>query len=48
MRGVQQLNPGSTMYRLRVGTYRILFDLHYNLRLIVVQSVERRSDRTYR
>lgn len=34
-------------YRLRVGRYRILFDVDSNDRQILVQKVTKRDDRTY-
>ena len=46
--GVRQLAPGSTSHRLRVGAYRILFEIEPRYRLMVILAIERRSDTTYR
>ena len=45
---VKRLNPGSTEFSMRVGSYRILFEIVTDYRLIAVQSIERRSSTTYR
>ena len=45
---VKRLNPGSTEFSMRVGNYRILFDIVSDYRFIAVQSIERRSSTTYR
>lgn len=47
VRGVQQLRSGSTTYRMRIGSYRILFDVVDEYHLIVVQAFERRTSTTY-
>ena len=44
----KRLNPGSTEFSMRVGSYRILFDIISDYRLIAVQSIKRRSSTTYR
>lgn len=46
--GVRQLAPGSTSHRMRVGDYRILFDVEPRYRVMVILAIERRSDTTYR
>ena len=35
-------------WRKRVGSYRILFDLNFEERLIEVQDIDRRTSKTYR
>ncbi|WMD18162.1 type II toxin-antitoxin system RelE/ParE family toxin [Achromobacter seleniivolatilans] len=35
-------------YRLRVGQYRIIFDVHSVIRIIEIQEVKKRDDSTYR
>ena len=44
---VKRLNPGTTSFSMRVGNYRILFDLVEDYHLIAVQSIERRTSTTY-
>jgi mRNA interferase RelE/StbE len=39
-----QGRPG---YRLRVGRYRVLFDVEEDLRIIEVEEVRKRDERTY-
>jgi mRNA interferase RelE/StbE len=34
-------------YRLRVGNYRVLFDVDTVVRIIEIQEVKKRDDRTY-
>lgn len=34
-------------YRLRVGRYRVLFDYDVEIRIISIQEVKKRDDRTY-
>jgi mRNA-degrading endonuclease RelE of RelBE toxin-antitoxin system len=34
-------------YRLRVGSYRILFDVEVELRVVEIEEVKKRDDRTY-
>jgi mRNA interferase RelE/StbE len=34
-------------YRLRVGNYRVLFDWHNELRIIKIEEVRKRDERTY-
>lgn len=34
-------------YRLRVGNYRVLFDVREQVRIIDVQEVKKRDERTY-
>ena len=44
---VKRLKPGSTEYSMRVGSYRILFDVIPQYRLVSVAAIVRRSDTTY-
>ena len=39
-----QNRPG---YRLRVGRYRVLFDVENDLRIIEIEEVKKRDERTY-
>lgn len=34
-------------YRLRVGRYRVLFDVENDLRIIEIEEVKKRDERTY-
>ena len=34
-------------YRLRVGRYRVLFDLDEGVRVITIQEVRKRDEQTY-
>lgn len=34
-------------YRLRVGQYRVLFDVESEVRIIAIQEVKKRDDHTY-
>ena len=34
-------------YRLRVGRYRVLFDVETDLRIIEIEEVKKRDERTY-
>lgn len=34
-------------YRLRVGSYRVFFDVEDELRIIEIEEVKKRDDRTY-
>jgi len=44
---VKRLQGQSTAWRRRVGNYRIIYDLYFDQRLIVVHGVVRRSSTTY-
>lgn len=47
-RNVKQLTDHKYQYRLRVGRYRIFFDLEENeLKIYLIQEVKKRDDRTY-
>ncbi|HLD18307.1 MAG TPA: type II toxin-antitoxin system RelE/ParE family toxin [Patescibacteria group bacterium] len=39
---------GSSMYRVRVGNFRILFSVDKKKNFIVIEGVHRRNERTYR
>lgn len=47
MDNVKKLTSHEYGYRLRVGTYRVLFDLDKNQRVISVQEARKRDERTY-
>ncbi|MCK0538328.1 type II toxin-antitoxin system RelE family toxin [Alcanivorax quisquiliarum] len=44
---VKALQGHEIAYRLRVGRYRVLFDLDDGVRILVIQQVKRRDERTY-
>ena len=44
---VKALKGHDAGYRLRVGSYRVLFDLDDGVRIITVQEVKKRDERTY-
>lgn len=44
---VKALKGRQAGYRLRVGRYRVLFDLNDGVRIITVQEVKKRDERTY-
>ena len=44
---VRALKGHEVRYRLRVGNYRVLFDLDDGVRIITVQEVKKRDERTY-
>ncbi|MBA3980005.1 MAG: cytotoxic translational repressor of toxin-antitoxin stability system [Alcanivorax sp.] len=44
---VKALKGHEVGYRLRVGSYRVLFDLDGGVRIITVQEVKKRDERTY-
>ncbi|MCG8336476.1 MAG: type II toxin-antitoxin system RelE/ParE family toxin [Proteobacteria bacterium] len=47
-RNVKQLTDHNYQYRLRVGRYRVFFDLEMSeLRIYLIQEVKKRDDRTY-
>ena len=45
--GVKRLTNHKYEYRLRVGRYRVLFDVRSEIRIIEIQEVKKRDDRTY-
>ena len=45
--GVKALTNHRRAYRLRVGDYRILFDVFDQARIISIEEVKKRDERTY-
>ena len=45
---VARLSGEPAAFRRRVGEWRLLFDVHHDVRLVEIRSVERRSTTTYR
>ncbi len=46
-RNVKALKDSPFMYRLRVGRYRILFDVETSVRVVSVEEVRKRDESTY-
>ena len=44
---VTPLNQHDSAYRLRVGRYRVLFDWESSIKIISIQEVKKRDERTY-
>jgi mRNA interferase RelE/StbE len=44
---VKKLTSHKYAYRLRVGRFRIFFDIAETIRIISIQEVKKRDDRTY-
>jgi mRNA interferase RelE/StbE len=44
---VKVLKQHKAGYRLRVGNYRVLFDSEDCVRIVTIQEVKKRDDRTY-
>ena len=47
VRNVKALSGHEFGYRLRVGRYRVLFDVEDAVQIISVQEIKKRDDRTY-
>ena len=47
-RGVRKIHGRTMTWRIRVGPYRVIYDVHDDRRLIVVLRVDRRRETTYR
>ena len=45
--GVKALTNHRYGYRLRVGRYRVLFDYDGEVRIVEIQEVKKRDERTY-
>lgn len=46
-RNIKPLADHEHGYRLRVGRYRVLFDVHTTVSIIEIQEVKKRDERTY-
>lgn len=46
--GVRKIEGAGAAYRIRVGDYRIVYDIYDDKRLIVILMVSRRSETTYK
>jgi len=45
--GVKHLTNSTIGYRLRVGNWRVLFDFDGTVRIITIEEVKKRNERTY-
>ncbi len=45
--GIKRLTNSPVGYRLRVGTWRILFDFDGAAHIVSIEEVKRRNERTY-
>ena len=46
--GVRKIKEAVTAYRIRVGNYRIVYDVYDDKKLVVILQVVRRSETTYK
>ncbi len=46
-RNVTKLKGHEFNYRMRVGNYRILFDIDHAVRIVSIEEVKKRDERTY-
>ncbi|MBI2303182.1 MAG: type II toxin-antitoxin system RelE/ParE family toxin [Chloroflexi bacterium] len=46
--GVRKLQGGERAYRIRVGDYRVVYEVYDNENLVVILRVGRRTESTYR
>jgi mRNA interferase RelE/StbE len=44
---VKRLTNYKQEYRLRVGRYRVFFNVHEQIEIVMVEEVKKRDDRTY-
>ena len=44
---VKELRGHQYQYRLRVGRYRVLFDHDSGIKIVFIQEVKKRDERTY-
>ena len=47
-RGVRKIKDAVTAYRIRVGDYRIVYDVYDDKKLVIILQVVRRSETTYK
>ena len=45
--GIKRLVNHRNDYRLRVGRFRVLFDVHTEISIISIEEVKKRDERTY-
>jgi len=47
-RGVRKIEKADTAYRIRIGSYRVVYDVYDDKRIVVILQVVRRSETTYK
>ena len=47
-RGVRKIRGAEEAYRIRVGSYRIVYEVYDNDNMVLILQVARRSETTYR
>ncbi len=46
--GVRKIEGTGTAYRIRVGDYRVVYDIYDDQKLVLILQVTRRSETTYK
>lgn len=47
-RGVRKIKGAERAYRIRVGSYRVVYEIYDNENLVVLLQIARRTETTYR
>ena len=47
-RGVRKIKGAEKAYRIRVGSYRVVYEVYDNEQLVLILQVARRTETTYR
>ena len=47
-KGVRKIKGAERAYRIRVGSYRVVYEVHDSENLVLILQVARRSETTYR
>ncbi len=47
-RGARKIKGADTVYHIRVGSYRVVYDVYDNEQLVLILQVVRRTETTYR
>jgi mRNA interferase RelE/StbE len=47
-RGVRKIRGAEKAYRIRVGNYRVVYDVYDSDKLVLILQIARRSETTYR
>ena len=46
--GSTRLRGGRSLHRIRVGNYRVIYSIDYTNRIVIIERIPRRNERTYR